>query len=208
MRARSWLGAAPRGSGRRPGDDTPLTRAEFMERLRPASNALWCVAVAVMGGRSEADDVLQDAIAIGLERLSSFTPGTNFTAWMSEIVRNVARNQVRKNARRRTSPVDPVAIDASRRAPEQGMRTAISPEGRVRADQPDFDDAVVAALLTLDETPRECLLLRTLLGLSHAEIARILAIPEGTAMSHFSRARRRMREILSGGAGSPGGDLA
>src|SRR5688572_23487851 len=78
----------------------PLGPAEFSERLQSASRTLWLIAAAVLGRRSDADDVLQEAAVIGLRKLSDFDPATNFAAWMGGIVRNVARNQARKNIRR------------------------------------------------------------------------------------------------------------
>ncbi|MEO0587563.1 MAG: RNA polymerase sigma factor, partial [Planctomycetota bacterium] len=64
-------------------------------------------------------------------------------------------------------------------------------------DQLAFDDAVVAALGGLEPTARACLLLKTVHGHSYAEIGQMLGVPEGTAMSHVHRARKRMRETLT-----------
>jgi len=60
-----------------------------------------------------------------------------------------------------------------------------------------FDDRVRAALETLPETARQCLLMRTLFDAPYSEIAARLDIPEGTAMSHVHRARRTLREIMA-----------
>jgi RNA polymerase sigma-70 factor (ECF subfamily) len=67
----------------------------------------------------------------------------------------------------------------------------------VREDQTEFDDRLVGALGNLDETARICLLLRTLESMSYRDISRVLAIPEGTAMSHVHRSRRTLREALA-----------
>ena len=63
-------------------------------------------------------------------------------------------------------------------------------------------DAVLRSLAALEENARACLLMRTVLGLSYAEIARTLSIPEGTAMSHVHRARKAMRDQLKSGQSS------
>ncbi len=44
---------------------------------------------------------------------------------------------------------------------------------------------------------REVIVLRELEGLDYAEIAAIAGIPLGTVMSRLSRARARLRELLS-----------
>jgi RNA polymerase sigma-70 factor (ECF subfamily) len=60
-----------------------------------------------------------------------------------------------------------------------------------------FDQDVQRALHNLAETPRTCLLLKTVVELDYAEIAQILGIPAGTAMSHVSRARAQMHKLLA-----------
>jgi RNA polymerase sigma-70 factor (ECF subfamily) len=63
-------------------------------------------------------------------------------------------------------------------------------------DQEHFDDAVMRALRQVDETPRACFLLRTLMRSSYREISELLGIPEGTAMSHVHRSRATLRQAL------------
>lgn len=178
------------------GPRAALTREEFSSRFQAAAPGLWCIAVAVLGERRDAEDVLQDAAAIGLGKLETFDPSTSFAAWMGEIVRNVARNHARKQDRRRTTPADPAAIDAARPAADPAPLPVLHHDGRLRDDQAELDDRVIRALATLDETPRICLLLRTLESMPYRDISQLLGIPEGTAMSHVHRSRRALRESL------------
>lgn len=175
-----------------------MTPEEFSARLQSAWRSLWLIAAAVLGQRSDADDVLQEAAMIGLRKIGEFDPATNFAAWMGGIVRNVARNHARKRVRRKTMPSDPQSIDQSRESRE---RAAEGPEfdrrGRVGPEQAAFDDRVMQALEGLEDTARACLLLRTLKNLPYREISALLSIPEGTAMSHVHRARQSLRQRLS-----------
>ena len=69
-----------------------------------------------------------------------------------------------------------------------------------RADQEyqlevrDLDRALT--LLPVDQ--REVLLLVCLEELSYTEAAKVLGVPQGTVMSRLSRARARLKSILSG----------
>jgi RNA polymerase sigma-70 factor, ECF subfamily len=57
---------------------------------------------------------------------------------------------------------------------------------------------LTAALESLSPRFREVLVLRELEGCSYKEIGEITGIPIGTVMSTLSRARERMRQILTG----------
>lgn len=177
--------------------DAPLSRDEFAAEFQRAHGRLWCIAAAV-AGRQRASDIVQESALIALSKIDEFEPGTGFDRWMAQIVRYVALNETRRTARRKTSPSDPTLIDASRDAPPRERPSPVSRSGELSPDQGDFDDRVIRALDDLEETARACLLIRTVLGLPYREIARVLDIPEGTAMSHVHRARNAMRASLGG----------
>lgn len=189
----------PDGTGGMPGrmgggETRRLDPDAFARLYHTAYPTLWCIAVASLGRSSGADDVCQDAAIIGLRKLGTFVPETSFTAWMGQIVRHVARNATRKAQRRRT-----MALEDSTGLPSGGAPGGAFPvdsAGRIMHDQDAFDDRLLAALNDLEETPRACIILRTVLGQTYADISRTLAIPEGTAMSHVHRSRRRLRESL------------
>lgn len=180
------------------GSSTPaaLSPAEFGERFDAAARTLWCVAAAVTQDRTEVDDVLQEAAAIALGKLDEFDAGTKFAAWMAAIVRLVALGRRRTAIRRRTASTDPGALDGLERRASQYEGRAVTSMGQLADDQQAFGDRVVSALGRLEENRRACLLLRTVLHLPYAEIARVLGMPEATAMSHVHRARQSLRETL------------
>lgn len=130
---------------------------------------------------------------IALAKLDQFNPATSFTAWMGQIVRFVALNESRR--RKRHGTLDLEAANPTAREPKPSA-PGLSGRGELLAGQQLFDDRVMAALNTLSDTARACLLLRTVLDLPYNEIAAALDIPEGTAMSHVHRARLAIRERL------------
>ncbi|MCC6971026.1 MAG: RNA polymerase sigma factor [Phycisphaerales bacterium] len=190
--------------GRSDGDSTPLrvtrgalTPTEFGPLFERAARKLWCVAAAVTSDRDRASDVVQEAAVIALGKLCEFDPGTSFDAWMAQIVRFVALNDRRKSKRRPSRSADPAVLDSTsnpdRDSPDRRGHRSL---GALLSDEHAFDDAVLHSLASLEENARACLLMKTVLGLSYAEIARTLSIPEGTAMSHVHRARKAMRDQL------------
>jgi RNA polymerase sigma-70 factor (ECF subfamily) len=171
---------------------------DFSAHFEGVFRKLWLIAVGVVRDSALADDIVQEAAMIGYRKRDQFQPGTNFGAWMGQIVRHTALNQGRKKRGRREASLVGVAESQAGPQPGAGDDTlAISKSGALPADQTWFDDAVVGALQEVSDTARSCLLLRTVEGLSYGEIAAMLDIPEGTAMSHVHRARAALREKLA-----------
>jgi RNA polymerase sigma-70 factor (ECF subfamily) len=134
--------------------------------------------------------------------LSDFEPNTNFTAWMAKIVRYIALNQSRRTRRQPTN-VDPSAMDDSLASRAGAHDLAHRPPlvdqfGQLDLSRTPFDDRVMNALNSVSDIARACLLLRTIQNLSYDEIAGVLQIPPGTAMSHVHRTRIVLRERLAG----------
>lgn len=155
------------------------------------------MAVAVLGGRDHAEDVVQEAGVIALGKLDGFQVGTSFAAWMSQIVRFVALNHRRKLRRSRPAPIHTEDGVMPISAREEAGPAPISSTGRLVPDQSSFDDRVLRALSDLEEMARACLLLRVVAELAYRDISRCLGIPEGTAMSHVHRSRAALRAALS-----------
>jgi len=183
--------------GSQPQVASRLSAVRFGELFESHSRKLWCVAAAVMGDRARAVDVVQDAALIALGKLNEFDPASSFGAWMSQIVRYVALNEGRKKRRDMPTLTDPSIMDSAQGRSLIERSASVDAQGRVSGFQHEFDDAVCGALESLEETPRTCLLMKTVLELPYVEIAELLGIPEGTAMSHVHRARKAMREHLA-----------
>jgi RNA polymerase sigma-70 factor, ECF subfamily len=167
---------APQGAGL-----GGLTPAEFASNVRECHRTVWTIAASILRDSNAADDAVQEASLVALAKLADFHPGTRFEAWFGQIVRFVALN----HARRRHHP-PPLTEDH-----------VAQPQANPAANPARFDDRVSAALAQLDEVPRTCLLMRTIHGMTFAQIAAALDIPEGTAMSHVHRARALLRERLA-----------
>lgn len=170
--------------------------AHFQESYR----RLAMVAAGVTGERQSAEDIVQEAAVIAFEKIDQFQPGSNFSAWMAEIVRRCALNYRRKVQHRRTFAADPTILAESHSGdfPAEGGWPIASESGELAPDQTSFDDELSRALQTLNIEARSCLLLRVIENLTYAEISELLNIPEGTAMSHVHRSKSALRRQLSG----------
>jgi len=163
---------------------TQWTPSAFAEAFGVHWRTLWSIAAAICNDRAAAEDIVQDAAMIGMDKLDDFDPNTNFVAWMGAIVRFTALNHVRR-AGRGGSAIDVTEHDQPSRAERVDGSTSLSP------------GKLAAALDVLDPIARACLVLRTTAELSYREIAVALDIPEGTAMSHVHRSRTTLRHLLA-----------
>lgn len=139
-------------------------------------------AVSICGNSDRADDLVQETLVKAWGSLSSFSEGTNLTAWLFTILRNIYYSEYRK--RRREAP-DPDGVIAAR---------LVAPESQnAHMDFLDFRDALQK--LPLDQ--REALILVAASGMSYEEAAEICGCAPGTMKSRVNRARNRLAELMS-----------
>ncbi len=135
--------------------------------------------------RQEAEDLVQETFAKALKGFSSFQPGTNFRAWIYQILRNTfltSRTGLKAAA---TMPLD---LEGN----EEILPTVKETPESILLQHSD-SKLVQQALEQLPVAFREVLLLCEVEEMSYQEISATLAIPLGTVMSRLSRARRALR---------------
>jgi len=176
-----------------------LEPGQFAQWFVESHGRLWSLAMAITQNRAEASDVLQEAALVALKKLDQFQPKTSLDAWVSQIVRFTALNSIRKTRNRNTAATDPQEIDLQHSDTREDVgdkATSLTSVGALPEHQTAFDDQIVNALDTVGEVARSCVLLRCVQKLAYSEIAEILAIPEGTAMSHVHRSKKILRQRL------------
>ncbi len=172
------------------------TVVEYAAHYEQAYPRLTAVAAGVLGRQEGAEDIVQEAAGIAVSKAKQFSSPHAFVAWMVGVVRRCALNERRKTYRRRTYAADP--LDISEVADRATCETqSVDPSsGELLAGQIGFTDEVQDALQYLSDDARCCLLLRVVHELSYAEIAELLGLPQGTAMSHVHRSRQELRRRL------------
>jgi RNA polymerase sigma-70 factor (ECF subfamily) len=157
----------------------------------PLLDSLYNFACWLAQNQTDAEDLVQETYLKALRGFASFQPGTNFRAWMFQILRNTFLSSRSKLERRMTIAMDSEEEDGIELAVENQTPETIFMN---RSNSEQMQKAI-------DHLPvhyREALLLCEVEEMSYQEIAEILSIPIGTVMSRLSRARRAFRESLSG----------
>lgn len=132
------------------------------------------------------EDVVSQTFVLAWRDIPRLRQPDRFEAWLFRIAHNQAMSDLR---RRPTAPLEaaPEPADESRDA---------SPAALVEAGADA--DAVRHALVRLSEVHRSVLVMRFLLDLPHAEVARELGKTEEAVRALQYRALVRMRELLEG----------
>ena len=144
--------------------------------------SLRAFAISLCGNVDRADDLVQEALLRAWANLDSFEPGTNMSAWLFTILRNLFRSEYRKR-RREVEDVDGSYAESLTTLPEQNSHLEI--------------DEFRKALKQLPAEQRESLILVGASGFSYEEAAAICGCAVGTIKSRVNRARTRLAEILS-----------
>jgi RNA polymerase sigma-70 factor (ECF subfamily) len=142
------------------------------------------VARAVLGNAEDADDAAQDAMLSALVKLDQYDPRRPFGPWLLRIVANAATDRRRRRTVRQVEPLD-------------AAFTAGGPRPDTTAERRALGERLRQALAELPERRRVAVVLFDVEGYSHAEIAAVLGIPEGTVRSEVFHARRRLRALLA-----------
>lgn len=156
---------------------------EFRDDLVAMIPALRAFARGLCRDRVFADDLVQEAMMRAWASRHTYTPGTNFRAWMFRILRNHFYTAIRKNSR--LTAWDPEAAE------------------RILVQEPTQEvginiDDVNKAMLKLPPQQREILLLVAGAGLSYEEAADVAGCNIGTVKSRLNRGRAAIRHLIEG----------
>ena len=161
----------------------------FSALVQEHSGLVYRVSLRVLGAR-DAQDASQEVWIRVWRNIKSFRGDSAFTTWLYRITMNTCLSVRQKEARRGERQYDgevpflaePTGGDADPEA------SALNSERR---------EEIEAALEHVRADHRAALVLRHMEGLSYAEIAEVLDVPDGTAKGWVSRGRAAMLVALS-----------
>ncbi len=157
--------------------------AEYRDRLYQVAYRLCLNAV-------DAEDLTFRTLQRAIERIGSYRTDRNFFQWLYTILVNFRRMDVRRKAANMLDFTDDLP-DPPTDAPDAAETLAAAQDATV----------VRQAVAALPEIFREVVVFRYFEDLTVPEIAQVLAIPEGSVKSRLSRAKQRIRNMLSGTVG-------
>jgi RNA polymerase sigma-70 factor (ECF subfamily) len=161
----------------------------FEELAMPLFDSVYNFAHWLAQDKDDAEDLVQETYLKALRGFASFQSGSNFRAWIFQILKNTFLAWRSRTRRLPTAPLD--TEDDSLPELQAHSDTAES----ILVDRSRLD-AVRVAIEQLPMIFREVILLCDVEEASYREISEALSIPIGTVMSRLARARKAVRESL------------
>jgi len=158
-------------------------QAAFRDLYHQLAGRVYALCLRLTGDAGAAEERTQDVFVRAWDKLRSFRGESAFSSWLHRLAVNVVMNEQRTRSRRekRVTPVaDPEALE----------------RGQGGEGNAGLNIDLERAIATLPEGAREVFVLYDIEGYSHAEIAELTGIAEGTSKAQLFRARHLLREKL------------
>jgi RNA polymerase sigma-70 factor (ECF subfamily) len=149
----------------------------------------------ILGNAADAEDAVQDALLAAYTHLHQFRGQAQISTWLTTIMLNCARLQLRRRAKHVH-----VSLDESTGGPQPVSVSEWLADHRPNPED-ECTESELGVRLTqlhsqLSPTLRRTFLLRDVDGLSIRETARILGVPTGTVKAQSARARQKLKKLM------------
>lgn len=187
-------------------EDLALVRAAakgdqraFQTVMDRHARRLFRIALSLSRSREDAEDICQETFVGAYRGLATFDARSTVKTWLTKILfRRAAKSWHKNRHLRKTIRLDAGgASDSDADAPADAWaNTNGVPHIASRDAATDQHLDLMQVVRTLVPEYRDVVLLREVEGLSYAEIAEILGVPQGTVESRLFRARGELRKKL------------
>jgi len=149
----------------------------------------------ILGNAADAEDAVQDALLAAYTHLHQFRGQAQISTWLTTILLNCARLQLRRRPRHVHVSLDeftggPQPVSVSERLADHRP----NPEDEYR--ESELSTRLTHLHSQLSPTLRRTFQLRDVEGLSIRETTQILGVPTGTVKAQSARARKKLKELM------------
>ena len=148
-----------------------------------------------LGNEADAEDAVQDALLSAYKHLDQFKGQAQMSTWLTAIVTNCARMQLRRRPRQLHMSLDErFGEDEEFCLSDQLPAGEPSPEDESRASE--LHKNLLRYVAQLSPPLRKAFQLRELNGLSTREAAQALGVTDGTVKAQLARARAKLKRLM------------
>jgi RNA polymerase sigma-70 factor (ECF subfamily) len=170
----------------------------FNELVRAYERRVLTLVLRMLGNAADAEEVAQEVFVQVFKAIGTFRGDSKLSTWIYRIAINLCKNRMKYLKVRHAGEQDELGEVEERGALGGGRRATVG-----AMDRPDemmsgkqVEHIVQTAILELEPTFRECLVLRDVEELSYEQIEEITGLPIGTVKSRIHRARAQLREAV------------
>jgi RNA polymerase sigma-70 factor (ECF subfamily) len=168
---------------------------EFSRLVDTYSIKIYRLATKMLSQQQDAEDVLQETFFKAYRGLKSFDGRSKLSTWLFRIATNEALMLLRRKHPETVSIDEPVETEEGEQEPVQIIDWCCLPEGELLSEE--AQKMLDSAVQKLPESLRVVFLLRDINDLSTHETGEVLGLSDTAVKTRLSRARLRLREILS-----------
>ena len=170
-------------------------KTEFARLVEEYSGVIYRLAIKMLEDPQDAEDVLQETFIKAYKHLPSFHGRSSLSTWLYRIATNEALMLIRRRKHTLVSIDEPLETQDQEQVPLQIVDWCCMPEEELMSTE-----ARAFMSKATDKLPprlRVVFLLRDIEGLSTQETADVLGLSQAAVKTRLSRARMRLRELLS-----------
>jgi len=148
-----------------------------------------------LGNAADAEDAVQDALLSAYKHLNQFKGEAQMSTWLTSIVTNCARMQLRRRPRQTQMSLDELFGEKQEHTVSEILaHPGPSPEDECR--NAELHGHIQRCVEQLSPCLRKAFQLRDVHGLTTSEAAHILGVPDGTLKAQLARARAKLRRQM------------
>jgi RNA polymerase sigma-70 factor (ECF subfamily) len=148
-----------------------------------------------LGNPADAEDAVQDALLSAYKHLDQFRGQSQMSTWLTAIVSNSARMQLRRRPRQIHVSLDErIGEEHEYSFSERLADCGPSPEDECQ--ESELNARLRQLVVQLSPPLRKAFQLRDLDGLTTREAAHILGVADGTLKAQLARARAKLRQLM------------
>lgn len=166
----------------------------FEELVCLYERKVYTLAYRMMGNPEDANDLAQEAFLRAFRAIGSFRGDSSFSTWLSHIVTNLCRDELRKRYRISVESLDQEVCLGYSEVKKQIPSAEPTPDEIY--EKRELQQEIQELLSTLSPEFRLALILRDIQGFSYQEIAEQMECSLGTVKSRINRARNYLKEKL------------
>jgi RNA polymerase sigma-70 factor (ECF subfamily) len=169
---------------------------DFEQQAIPLMPQLYGAALRWTRNPSDAEDLVQEAMAKAFVAWAQYQQGTNLKAWLYRIMTNTHINSYNKKAK------DPSKgglddLEDWQLGDAKSLTSTTSRSAELEALDNLPSEVIRKSLLEIPEEFRMVVYYAVVDGLPYAEIAEVMGTPVGTVMSRLHRGKKLLRVLLA-----------